>query len=412
MLAGEQGAGTAFAMRLVVRAAEVQDAERLIPISGAHVDSCLYHGEATIDFVDRLVDGGARVRVPTTLNVGAVDLLHPELWRGDPNVAARGRRLMTQYRALGCRPTFTCAPYQLADQRPSLGEQVAWGESNAIVFANSVLGARTNRYGDFMDIAAAVTARVPDAGLHQAENRAGEVVIRLADDVPAALRADDSLDPVLGVVVGRLAGGRIPVVVGLSPGLSEDRLKALGAAAASSGAVALLHVVGSTPEAPTLEAALGSRPPAEDHEVTLEELRETRRGLGGEAGGPLAAVSLGTPHASATELAAIDRFLDGRRAADTVELLISTARDTLAEAEAAGVADRLRAAGAELLVDTCSYISPILREPAGPAMTSSGKWAYYAPGNIGASVVLGSLAECIDSAVAGQVVRHDDWGAG
>jgi predicted aconitase len=125
MLAGEQGAGTAFAMRLVVRAAEVQDADRLIPISGAHVDSCLYHGEATIDFVDRLVDGGARVRVPTTLNVGAVDLLHPELWRGDPNVAARGRRLMTQYRALGCRPTFTCAPYQLADQRPSLGEQVA-----------------------------------------------------------------------------------------------------------------------------------------------------------------------------------------------------------------------------------------------------------------------------------------------
>ncbi|MGH7419104.1 MAG: aconitase X, partial [Candidatus Rokuibacteriota bacterium] len=124
----------------------------------------------------------------------------------------------------------------------------------------------------------------------------------------------------------------------------------------------------------------------------------------------IVAVSLGTPHASAAELTRIAELLDGQRVADEVELLISTARDTLAQVEASGVADRLRLAGAELLVDTCSYIAPILRAPHGPVMTDSGKWAYYAPGNIGAQVVLGSLAECVASAVAGHVVRDATWG--
>lgn len=396
-------------MRLVVRAAEVLDAEHLIPIVGAHVDSCLYHGQATLDFVDRLVDGGAQVRVPTTLNVGAVDLLHPELWRGDADLAERGRRLMERYRALGCRPTYTCAPYHLADSRPGLGDQVAWGESNAIVFANSVLGARTNRYGDFLDIAAAIVGLVPDAGLHRTEERRARVVIRLAKDVPEGLMDSDDLYPVLGIVVGRVAGGRVAALDGLPPGVSEDRLKALGAAAASSGAVGLLHVIGSTPEAPSLAAALQGAAPDEEHAVDLATLRDARAELGGDGEGRIVAVSLGTPHASASELARIAQLMDGQRVADGVELLISTARETLAEMESTGVAERLRAAGAELLVDTCSYITPILRAPHGPVMTDSGKWAYYAPGNIGAQVVLGSLAECVASAVAGHVVRQDTW---
>jgi predicted aconitase len=399
-------------MRLVVRAAEVLDADRLIPITGAHVDSCLYHGQATLDFVDRLVDGGARVRVPTTLNVGSVDLLHPELWRGDARLADRGRRLMERYRSLGCRPTFTCAPYQLADGRPGLGDQVAWGESNAIVFANSVLGARTNRYGDFMDVAAAVTGRVPDAGLHRSEERRAGMILRLADDVPEALRADDSLYPVLGIVVGRLAGALVPAVVGIPPGQGEDRLKALGAAAASSGSVALVHVIGSTPEAPTLEDALAGAEPEAEVVIHLADLRAARDELGGAADGAIVAVSLGTPHASAAELTAIANLLDGRRVADTVELVVATGRDVLDDAEAAGAAGRLRDAGAEILVDTCTYISPILRSPAGPVMTDSGKWAFYAPANIGATVVLGTRRECVESAVAGRVVRDTDWWSG
>ena len=255
-------------MRLVVRAAEVTGAERLIDITAAHVDSCLYHGEASLDFVARLVDGGAQVSVPTTLNVGAVDLLHPDLNRGDPATVARGRLLMDRYRALGARPTFTCAPYQLADSRPGLGEQVAWGESNAIAFCNSVLGARTNRYGDFLDIAAAITGRVPDAGLHRTDARRATLVLRLADDVPARLRAADALAPVLGLILGRRAGSEVAAIDGLPPGQSEDRLKAIAAAAASSGSVAMFHVVGSTPEASTLdEATHGIAAPTEERDA-------------------------------------------------------------------------------------------------------------------------------------------------
>ncbi|MEO5986391.1 MAG: aconitase X catalytic domain-containing protein [Candidatus Limnocylindria bacterium] len=411
LLAGGDGAGTAFAMRLVVRAARATGATHLIDITGAHVDSCLYHGKATLDFVDRLADGGTRVRVPTTLNVGALDLMHPELYRGDRRTATAGRKLMNRYRALGARPTYTCAPYQLADARPALGEQVAWGESNAIAFCNSVLGARTNRYGDFLDVAAAVTGRVPDAGLHRTENRRATLVLRLADDVPTALRDSDVLFPVLGIVLGRRAGSSVAVIDGLARDQSEDRLKALGAAAASSGAVAMFHVTGSTPEAASVDDALQRRPPLAVELISLAELRAARDELSTAVGERLAAVALGTPHASLAELERYAVMLGGRRIHDDVECLISTGRDVLAAASERGITERLREAGVELLVDTCSYVAPTLRASSGPVMTDSGKWAYYAPGNIGAAVVFGSTAECIRSAVAGRVVRDQaPWG--
>ena len=399
-------------MRLVVRAAEATGADRLIDISRAHVDSCLYHGEATLDFVQRLVDGGARVGVPTTLNVGALDLLHPELFRGDRRIADRGRLLMERYRSLGARPTFTCAPYQLADARPAFGEQVAWGESNAIAFCNSVLGARTNRYGDFIDVAAAIAGRVPYAGLHRTDARRATLVLRLAADVPAALRDSDVLYPVLGIVVGRRAGSAVAVIDGLPPGQSEDRLKALGAAAASSGSVAMFHVVGSTPEAPSLDAALQHRSPEAVELISLSQLRQARDRLTSATGERLSAVSLGTPHASLEELERIAAMLGERRVHQDVELVVSTARDTLAEAARRGITTRLRESGVELLVDTCSYLVPILRRTDGATMTDSGKWAWYAPGNVGARVVFGSTAECVRSAFAGHVIRDGaTWGA-
>jgi hypothetical protein len=415
LLAGEQGAGAALAMRLVLRTAEALGAERLIPITRAHVDSCLYHGQATLDFVERLLDGGAQVTVPTTLNVGAVDLLHPELWRGDPDAAVRGRALMESYRRLGCRPTFTCAPYQLADARPAVGEQVAWAESNAIVFCNSVLGARTERYGDFSDIACAITGRAPDAGLHRTDARRATLVLRIGPDIPQHLMDDDALYPVLGAVLGRRAGSRVAAIDGLPPNLSEDRLKAVGAAAASSGAVAMFHAVGSTPEAPTLEDALGRRSPEIEAVIGLAELRDARDALTSAGDGspdtPIGAVSLGTPHASLPELRAIASGLDGRMVAEGVELLVSTGRDVLVRAESEGIARRLRDAGAELLVDTCSYLGPILRPSPLPVMTDSAKWAWYAPGNIGARVAFGSRRECLESAVRGRLWRDADlWG--
>lgn len=180
MLHGEFGAGVARAMRIVTRTADVMSAPCLIDIVSAHIDGCLYHGQTSLDFVEYFVETGTRVAVPTTLNVGSLDLIHPELYHGDRTIQRDAQRLMDAHLLLGCESSFTCAPYQLKN-RPAKGEQIAWAESNAIVFANSVLGARTSRYGDFLDLAAAITGRAPYAGLHVESNRAGRIVFTVPD---------------------------------------------------------------------------------------------------------------------------------------------------------------------------------------------------------------------------------------
>jgi hypothetical protein len=408
LLAGEAGPGPALAMRVLTAVARAMQAPRLLPITGAHVDACVYYGQAGLDFGERLVELGARVRVPTTLNIGLVDLLHPELVQLPPDVAEPARRQMRAYVALGGEPTFTCAPYQLAN-RPALGEQVAWAESNAIVFVNSVLGARTNRYGDFVDISAAIVGRVPDAGLHRTENRRARIVIDVRG-LPDALLASDVLPPLLGLVVGSEAGEEIPAIVGLPSDTDEDRLKAVGAAAASTGAVALFHAVGVTPEAPTLEAALQGGEPERSVVVDAARLRAVRDGVGAApVGASLDAVCVGTPHASLAELRRIAAALDGHRAA--VPLYVNTGRGTLAIADGSGLAATLREGGVTIVTDTCTYVTPIVHDVRGLVMTSSAKWAYYAPGNVGVEVAFGALEECVRSAVRGEVTRDDGiWG--
>lgn len=411
MLAGDQGPGVALAMRIVVGLARVRGAAALVEIGSAHIDSCLFHGRAGLDFAERLVDTGAEVRVPTTLNVGSLDLLHPGLVReqtGDEReVAAGGRRLMDAYVRLGARQTWTCAPYQ-ADSRPGPGEHVAWAESNAIAFVNSVLGARTDRYGDFLDICAAVTGRAPLAGLHLDDARRGQVVLDCGRLSPATLDLDLTY-PLLGYLAGTVAGTRNPVLVGIPADVGEDRLKAFGAAAASSGGVAMFHVVGVTPEAPTLDAALCGSEPEAVVEVTPHDLRATRAELSTGTGSRLDAVSLGTPHASYDEIAALARLLeDGPAIHPSVTCYLSTGRSVLAEAERDGLIESITRAGVRIVVDTCTYVTSILGPDVRVVMTNSGKWAHYAPANLGVDVVIGSLAECVRSARAGEVRRDDD----
>jgi predicted aconitase len=403
-LDGEHGNGAALAMRLVVRMAEVARAPRLRDVTRAHIDSCLYHGQVGLDFADRLVAGGADVVVPATLNVSSLDLLHPELVRLDDETRERAKRLMDAYISMGCRPTWTCAPYQLAD-RPAFGEHVAWAESNAIVFANSVLGARTNRYGDFIDICAAVTGRVPDHGLHTVAGRRATVLVRLKD-IPEALFDDELFYPVLGHLLGRRAGSEVAAIEGLPPETSEDRLKAIGAAAASSGSVALFHAVGVTPEAPSLEAVAGNQ--TREEVITRADLRAARDELSRvPVGAEIGAVSVGTPHASEEQLRRLAGLVADAR--PRVPFYVNTGRTQL---DGIGsVADDLTDAGIAIVTDTCTYITPILHDARGPVMTDSGKWAWYAPSNLGFEVALGSLEDCVRSAATGRVVRDDSrWG--
>ena len=404
-LDGGDGPAIRLAMRVVVRLAEALGAEELLDISAAHVDSCMYHGRAPLEFAERLAADGATVVVPTTLNASSLDLLHPDLYRGDPEEGLLARRLMDAYVGMGCRPTWTCAPYQL-EERPAFGEQIAWAESNAIAFANSVLGARTDRYGDFVDICAAVTGRAPAAGLHLDENRRATIVFRLGELTPE-LYTSSLLPQVLGTLVGSVVGNRVPVIDGVPDPPGEDWLKALGSAAASAGSVGMFHVVGATPEAPTLEVALGGRQPDEVVVVRPDDLRRTRDLLTTAVGSDLATVSLGTPHYSVAEIGRFVGALAGRNVHPTVDVYISTGRGVLDEVEDRGWAEGLRSAGVTIVTDTCTYVTPILRETSRPAMTDSAKWAYYAPGNLGVDVVLASTRECVESAVAGKVVLDD-----
>src|SRR5271170_8391857 len=327
LLGGAHGAGAAFAMRLLTRFAESVGAPRFLDIEAAHVDGCLYLGRASLDFVLRLTELGGKVRVPTSLNVGSVDLIHPELFRGTSEHAENGARLMRAHLELGCAPTFTCAPYQTA-WRPRFGAQIAWGESNAIAFANSVIGARTNRYGDFIDLCCAMTGRAPAYGLHLTENRFARALVEIVS-IPESWD-NEQLAVAVGHSIGRRCGGLVPAIVGLPSGASEDDLKALGAAAASSGAVALFHAVGLTPEAPDVETACGGLA----HELVLclnaDNLRVSARSLSDVAdGAPLAAVTLGTPHFSLREFARLMPLLEGPR--PVVDVWINCSRATLEE---------------------------------------------------------------------------------
>ena len=398
---GAHGAGAASAMRLLMRFAEAVDARSFIDIEAAHIDGCLYHGRASLDFAERMIELGGKVRVPTTLNVGSVDLIHPELFRGTKEHAENGARLMHAHVELGCAPTFTCAPYQTA-WRPRFGAQIAWGESNAIVFANSVIGARTNRYGDFIDLCCAMTSRAPAYGLHLTENRAARALVEIVS-IPEDWD-NERLAVAVGHTIGRRCGGLVPAIVGLPGAMSEDDLKALGAAAASSGAVALFHVVGVTPEAPNLETACGGLPPELRLQVTAEHLREAARSLSNVAdGAPLGAVSLGTPHFSLSEFARLMPLLDGAR--PLIDIFVNCSRVTLDEVRKQGWQAPLRAARVTLIADTCVYVSALMKPGVGAIMTNSGKCAYYAPGNLGVEIAYGSLAECVASARAGKVVR-------
>ncbi|MEW6629592.1 MAG: aconitase X, partial [Pseudomonadota bacterium] len=315
------------------------------------------------------------------------------------------RRMMEAYRKLGCEQSWTCAPYQ-AGHRPAQGSDVAWGESNAVVFCNSVLGARTNRYGDFLDIACAITGRAPDYGLHRPENRKARLVFDVSALSPSFLTSEIAW-PVLGSLYGREVGNAIGVVTGVADHPGEDALKAFGAAAASSGAVGLFHIAGVTPEAPDAATILASAEPETTIRVTPQMVAKARAGLS-TAAMPKAidAVAIGSPHLSQDEFDALQRLIAGRRLA--VPFYACTGRHVLSSLEKDGRRKALEESGVIIVADTCVVVTPIMPELAGGVlMTNSGKFAHYAPGNTGYAVLYASLADCVESAVSGKPVFTD-----
>ncbi len=399
MLSGRHGEAVRMAMSIVVQMAEVEGAGQLMDVTRAHIDGALYMGESSVEFAETFARLGGRVVIPTTMNIGPIE---EHGWRNYPvpeDFAEKGARIMRAYVQMGCQPTWTCAPYQ-AGVRPAFGEQIAWAESNAIVFANSVLGARTNRYGDYIDLCAAFTGRVPRSGLHLTENRRGQILFRLTS-LPQPLMRDDGFYPVLGYYLGDRSGQRIPVLEGLHGEVTEDQLKALGAASASAGRVALFHAAGITPEAPTLEAAFQGGEPEETVEVTLAELRVARKKLSTAAGERLDLVALGSPHFSPMEFARLAELVEGRERHPAVEVMVTTSRFVRDLVQKAPYWPELERFGVRVMVDSCILHMPVLRPEARVLMTNSGKYAYYIPGLLGRQVAFGSLADCVRSAGPG-----------
>jgi len=405
LLEGEQGEALQFAMQVVVRAARIMGAPRLIDAGFAHIDACHYNGRAHLDFAQFFVDRGERFTIPAWTNTLTVSLIKPDPRAGaDPVAQGEARQVAGLYTALGCRPVWTCAPYQLPGG-PGLGDHIVVGESNAVAYYNSVVGARTNKYGDFLDVCAGLTGRVPFAGLHTDAGRRAQVCFDISA-LPASLRKTELFCHVLGHLMGRIAGSRVPVIAGLHSDIHPDSLKAIAAAGAASGGIAMFHAVGITPEAPDLEAATGGGA-FETVVVTAQMMKTARDSLStASTDGPVSMVALGTPHFSLTEFERAAALINGRKIDAEVELYISTSRFVAELAANKGWVQVLEQAGATILVDTCTYFAPAVRAASGRVMTNSAKWAYYAPGLLPVEVAFGALEDCIETAVRGRITRH------
>lgn len=402
MLEGGEGVAVAQAMRILIAMAAQQGAASLIDVTQGHIDGCIYASPANLTFAEKMAELGGRVRVPATMNAISVDRVN---WRsqgvpeefGDP-----AARLADAYVRMGCRPTFTCSPY-LLDSAPGAGEAIGWAESNAVIFANSVLGARTAKHPDFLDLCIALTGRAPLSGVYLDENRKAARIL----DVELPERRDDAFWPLIGYLAGKASPDRIPLLRGLAAGNpSPDDLKALCAAFGTTSAAPMLHVEGITPEADDAE-----HPTADRHAITRAEMAAAWKMLN-EGPEQVELVAIGSPHASLAECRALADAFAGRRRLPEVVVIVTAGRDVIVKAEEEGTLARLRDSGVQVLPDLCwcSISEPVFPPGTRAVMTNSGKYAHYGPGLSGRIVRFGSLADCVEAALTGRVpVGVPDW---
>jgi hypothetical protein len=373
ILAGEYGETRQKMLEILVALGKVFGAGRLVPIRTAQVSGASYKtiGEAGLAWIRGL---DARVSVPTVLNPVGMDRVS---WRNmeiSPEFARNQEEVIAAYARLGIKLECTCTPYYIYTTR--FGEHLAWSESSAVAYANSVIGARTNREGGPGALAAAIIGKTPEYGLHLVAERRPEIHIRIegGEGLP-----DPAWFGALGYHAGKIAGNRIPLISGIRP--NRDQLKALGAAMAASGAVALFHVAGITPEARIFSYTGAGLETVDVSAGTVMELREEI---------PVDAVALGCPHCSPEELGVIAGLLSGKLV--KIPLYIFASRSVIEGSR--DLVAAIEESGARVYADTCMVVSPAM-DRYGAIMVNSGKAYAYVPAMCGASVRIGTTEECI-----------------
>ncbi len=400
LLEGAEGRGVQKAMEIVVALGRIYGAEDLVEVSSAQVAGVSYKnlGEAGLEFLSDWAAQGARVRIPTTLNPAGLDLHSWHQLGFDAEFAAEQQRVLETFAAMGIPPSCTCTPY-LVGNTSKLGEHIAWAESSAVSFANSVLGARTNREGGPSALAAAIVGRTARYGLHLDANRRARLVV----EVRCPVRSFSDFGA-LGILVGQQAHNRVPYLRGLdvsrlAGSVGIDLLKTLGAAMAASGAVALYHIEGVTPESGEPDIIV---PDAE--QITIADLTPGYRALDQSGHFAVDLVWFGCPHASLTELEEIVRLLNGRRC--KVPLWVTMARTLQDEAARSGLLQRFEALGGRVVADTCLVVAPMQGLGFQSVATPCAKGAYYVPTHSGMAVHFNSPEVCVETAVTGRWVAE------
>jgi predicted aconitase len=384
LLDGEKGEVLARMFRLLVRLGEIYGADKMIPVGSVQVAGVSYKsiGDPGLEFLEDFASKDAKVQVLTYLNPAGMDLEDWEKFGFPKEFAEKQTRIMDAFKKMGIVITSTCTPY-LAGNLPRFREHIAWSESSAVSFANSVIGARTNREGGPSALAAALCGRTPNYGLHLDENRKPSMVI----DVDANLQFNSNFGA-LGYHVGKQVKKAIPYFKGMT-NANTDQLKALGAAMAASGAVALYYVEDQTPEAHLMDTS-----GLETINVTEKELDETYAKL--NTGSEPDIVIMGCPHASLREISTLADKVHGKNL--TKPVWICTSRMVKEAAQRMGFNDTIEAAGGKIVADTCCVVSPIEQMGYKTTGVNSGKAANYLPGFCKQEVVFKNIDQLVQGA--------------
>lgn len=391
MLDGKYGKGTALAMKIQVAIGESFDAERMVPITRAHV--ALSNREADLWFAEKLLEAGAKCRVAPTVNPGFCLSFFKEAGMVSEEDAALMQRTHDAYKGLGAILSYNCTPY-IDTNVPNFGEVIAYSESSATPYVNAVWGARSNREGANSALCAAITGFVPEYGLLFDENRKGNILVEVEADMKTPY------DYHLLGMMGKKIGKGIPVFVGLPEHVSPEDLRNLGAQLNTSGAYDMYHIVGFTPEARTIEEAFGGKEPARKVVITNEDLEEILKEISLEGNRKIDFAMFGCPHFTLEEVKHIAKRLEGQTM--KAEMWILTSSHVKEMADRMGLTEIIEKAGGFIVPDTCPDQPCWKRLDGKIGITESPKCAYY-PQKRGIFFVIRDLDTCIDAAIAGEV---------